>query len=321
MSQTEPPQPLDEQGWVQRIGRLGEGEKTRLDALRESSPHDLQLVLASAALYLPASRLLSEREADERLDRFLAGPGRMLVSDSGELRQLLVRSGYVLQSEYGADLRRGALPQWLCGAALSVTAESLHEADARRQEALQREVDAQQEEWLESTRQAIEVSELGPVTVDPDTAFMRLALDQAYNAWALGEIPVGAVVIRDGAVIATGFNQPIGHCDPTAHAEIQAIRAAADWLGNYRLGDCSLYVTLEPCAMCAGAIQHARVARLVYGAADPKTGACGSVVDLFSQPRLNHHTTVRAGVLQDECAATLSRFFSERRSASREQDA
>ncbi|HEX7156036.1 MAG TPA: tRNA adenosine(34) deaminase TadA [Burkholderiaceae bacterium] len=146
---------------------------------------------------------------------------------------------------------------------------------------------------------------------------MRLALDQAHNAWALGEVPVGAVVVRDGAVIATGFNQPIGNSDPTAHAEIQALRAAAELQGNYRLNHCLLYVTLEPCAMCAGAIQQARIARLVYGAPDPKTGACGSVVDLFAEARLNHHATVRGGVLADESARLLSAFFAERRAGSR----
>jgi tRNA(adenine34) deaminase len=144
-------------------------------------------------------------------------------------------------------------------------------------------------------------------------AFMRLALDQAHNAWVLGEVPVGAVIVRDGVVIATGFNQPIGSVDPTAHAEIRALRAAAEVLGNYRLNHCSLYVTLEPCAMCAGAIQHARIAHLVYGAADPKTGACGSVIDLFAEARLNHHAQVRGGVMAAECGSMLAGFFAERR--------
>jgi tRNA(adenine34) deaminase len=128
-------------------------------------------------------------------------------------------------------------------------------------------------------------------------------------------VPVGALVVRDGQVIATGFNQPIGNSDPTAHAEVQALRAAAELLGNYRLSHCELYVTLEPCAMCAGAIQHARIKRLVFGARDPKTGACGSVVDLFAEPRLNHHTRVERGVLAEECGGLLTRFFAERRTA------
>ena len=142
---------------------------------------------------------------------------------------------------------------------------------------------------------------------------MQMALSQAQNAWALGEVPVGAVVVRDGEVIATGFNQPIGTHDPTAHAEIMALRAAATMLGNYRLPGCELFVTLEPCVMCAGAMMHARLQRVVFGAADPKTGACGSVVNVFEQERLNHHTAVVGGVLAAECGALLKGFFAERR--------
>lgn len=148
-----------------------------------------------------------------------------------------------------------------------------------------------------------------------DSVFMRQAISQAHNAWALGEVPVGAVVVKDGEIIATGFNQPIGTHDPTAHAEIMALRAASAILGNYRLPGCELYVTLEPCAMCSGAMMHARLARIVYGAPDPKTGACGSVVNLFEQEKLNHHAEVTGGVLADDCAALLREFFAERRRA------
>lgn len=148
-----------------------------------------------------------------------------------------------------------------------------------------------------------------------DQIFMQQAISQAHNAWALGEVPVGAIVVRDGEVIATGFNQPIGTHDPTAHAEIMALRAAATILGNYRLPGCELYVTLEPCAMCSGAMMHARLARVVYGAPDPKTGACGSIVNLFEQEKLNHHTEVVGGVLGEECGALLKEFFAERRRA------
>lgn len=144
---------------------------------------------------------------------------------------------------------------------------------------------------------------------------MQQALSQAHNAWALGEVPVGAVVVKDGQVVATGFNQPIGTHDPTAHAEIMALRAAATILGNYRLPGCELYVTLEPCVMCAGAMMHARLARVVFGAADPKTGACGSIVNLFQQEKLNHHTEVSGGILAQECSALLKSFFAERRRA------
>lgn len=144
---------------------------------------------------------------------------------------------------------------------------------------------------------------------------MQQALSQAHNAWALGEVPVGAVVVKDDQVIATGFNQPIGTHDPTAHAEIMALRAAATILGNYRLPGCELYVTLEPCVMCAGAMMHARLKRVVFGAADPKTGACGSIVNLFEQEKLNHHTEVVGGVLAEECGGLLKAFFAERRRA------
>ncbi|MDQ9171550.1 tRNA adenosine(34) deaminase TadA [Oxalobacteraceae bacterium R-40] len=146
-----------------------------------------------------------------------------------------------------------------------------------------------------------------------DAIFMQQAISQAHNAWALGEVPVGALVVKDGEIIATGFNQPIGTHDPTAHAEIMALRAAAEILGNYRLPGCELYVTLEPCAMCAGAMMHARLSRVVYGAPDPKTGACGSIVDLFAQQKLNHHTKVTPGVLAQECGTLLREFFAERR--------
>lgn len=148
-----------------------------------------------------------------------------------------------------------------------------------------------------------------------DEDFMRMALALAVEAATLGEVPVGAVVVKDGVVIGKGRNAPISLNDPTAHAEILAMREAAQHLGNYRLVDCALYVTLEPCAMCTGAIQHARIARLVYGASDPKTGCCGSVVNLMTEQKLNHHCEVRNHVLADECGSLLSDFFRQRRLA------
>ncbi len=150
-----------------------------------------------------------------------------------------------------------------------------------------------------------------------DRAFMRLALDQAHNAWLLGEVPVGAVLVRDGKVLATGYNRPIGDSDPTAHAEIVALRQAASLLGNYRLPGCTLYVTLEPCAMCAMALLHARVQRVVFGARDPKTGAAGSVLDLFAEARLNHHAQLQGDVEAQACGALLQEFFRSRREQSR----
>lgn len=146
---------------------------------------------------------------------------------------------------------------------------------------------------------------------------MRLAIEAAGRAKALGEVPVGAVLVKNGEVIATGFNQPIGRHDPTHHAEIAALRAGAEALGNYRLPGCTLYVTLEPCVMCAGAMMHARLARVVFGASDPKTGACGSVVNLFDEDRLNHHAEITGGILAAECGTMLSNFFAERRRLAR----
>jgi tRNA(adenine34) deaminase len=146
-----------------------------------------------------------------------------------------------------------------------------------------------------------------------DCGFMGLALEHAREAGAAGEVPVGAVVVLEGEVVGRGFNQPIGRHDPTAHAEVMALRDAATRLGNYRLPGCTLYVTLEPCAMCAGAIMHARIDRVVFGARDPKTGAAGSVIDLFAELRLNHHAVIVSGVLADQCGGLLSSFFSARR--------
>ncbi|KQV61377.1 MULTISPECIES: tRNA adenosine(34) deaminase TadA [unclassified Duganella] len=142
---------------------------------------------------------------------------------------------------------------------------------------------------------------------------MREALLEARRAWAEGEVPVGAVVVKDGVVIGRGYNQPIGRHDPTAHAEIMAMRAAAEALGNYRLPGCELYVTLEPCVMCSGAMMHARLSRIIYGATDPKTGACGSVVNVFESGQLNHHAEVEGGLLAEDCGQVLKDFFAERR--------
>ncbi len=149
---------------------------------------------------------------------------------------------------------------------------------------------------------------------------MREALALAHDAAAAGEVPVGAVIVKDGEIVGRGWNNPISAHDPTAHAEVRALRDAAARLGNYRLAGCDLYVTIEPCAMCAGAIMHARIRRVVYGAADPKTGACGSVVDLFAEPRLNHHAEVLAGVMGEDCGRLLSEFFATRRGSGDAED-
>ena len=148
---------------------------------------------------------------------------------------------------------------------------------------------------------------------EQDAHFMQLALVQAKQAFLAGEVPVGAVVVKDGQVIASAHNAPLGQNDPTAHAEINVLRLAAQSIGNYRLEDCTLYVTLEPCAMCSGAAMHARLARVVYGATEPKTGAAGSVLNLFDNPQLNHQTQVTGGVMAEECVQVLQSFFEMRR--------
>jgi tRNA(adenine34) deaminase len=146
-----------------------------------------------------------------------------------------------------------------------------------------------------------------------DRQFMQQALNQAKLAAVAGEVPVGAVLVRDGQVISTGFNQPISNSDPSAHAEMMALRAAALDESNYRLPGTTLYVTLEPCTMCAGAMLHARIDRVVFGATDPKTGAAGSVLNVFSEKQINHQTQVEGGIMSEECGQILRNFFKERR--------
>ena len=146
-----------------------------------------------------------------------------------------------------------------------------------------------------------------------DRQFMQQALDQAKLAAMAGEVPVGAVLVKDGKIISRGFNQPIGNSDPSAHAEMIALRSAAQLESNYRLPGTTLYVTLEPCIMCAGAMLHARVERLVFGATDPKTGAAGSVLNVFSEKQINHQTQVEGGIMDDECGQVLRDFFKGRR--------
>ena len=320
---TEAQQAITAEHWLQRLAELTRRRGLAIGTLLGAGRTDLDLLLASAALHLPVDEGLSEREASERLRSFLSTTGAMLDTDHAELRRWLVDLGFVVRSDRGADYRRGALPAWLQAAADELDAQRLGEAVERARAAHESDRQARKQAWLGRAAAAIEVTEqpfdegAPSPAANADAVFMSIALDQAHNGWAMGEVPVGAVVVREGQVVATGFNQPIANHDPTAHAEIQAMRAAAALLGNYRLAGCTLYVTLEPCAMCAGAIQHARLARLVYAARDPKTGACGSVVDLFAEARLNHHTVVNGGVLADRCGRMLSEFFAERRALRR----
>jgi tRNA(adenine34) deaminase len=318
-------QPISVEDWLGRLAELSRRRGLAIGTLLAGARGDLDLLLASAALHLPPDDGLGEPEASERLRDFLAGAGAMLDTDHAELRRWLVDLGFVTRSDRGSDYRRGTMPGWLQLAAQSLDPPRLRAAVEQARAAHESERNARKQAWLARAAAGLEVTEATPAeraalpqaTSDADAIFMALALDQAHNGWAVGEVPVGAVVVRDGQVVATGFNQPIANHDPTAHAEIQAMRAAATLLGNYRLAGCTLYVTLEPCAMCAGAIQHARIERLVFGARDPKTGACGSVVDLFAEPKLNHHTAVQGGMLADRCGKLLSDFFAERRALRR----
>jgi tRNA(adenine34) deaminase len=159
---------------------------------------------------------------------------------------------------------------------------------------------------------------MNSVIFEEDMQHMRAAIEQAELARAAGEVPVGAVLVMDGEVVGRGFNQPISAHDPTAHAEVMALRDAGLHQANYRLPGSTLYVTLEPCVMCCGAIMHARVERVVFGARDPKTGAAGSVIDLFTEARLNHHAEVQGGLLAEECGTLLSNFFAERRAKAKD---
>lgn len=190
-------------------------------------------------------------------------------------------------------------------------------------EAAARGIHWQQLEEADKAALLQRLSDHPPVALPPCAEerrrYMGMARALAEQASAEGEVPVGALVVKDGEIIGRGYNQPIGRHDPSAHAEMQALRDAAARLGNYRLDGCDLYVTLEPCPMCSGAILHARIARVIYGASDAKTGAAGSTVDLFADARLNHHAAVFGGVEAEACAAQLSAFFRQRRRSAGEE--
>ena len=278
-----------------------------LGGLAAGRQDDFRTVLAAASLALDDSAVYDERAVNGRLQAWLAGAGAMLDVDHVELRRWLVDTGLVERDGFGRRYVRSAPPprdydgalRGLAGCDLALFAQEAREAEqcarASRREAWQA---------LRATRSA---------PTNDDARWMGEALALASAAAARGEVPVGAVVVHEGRIVGRGGNAPIGACDPTAHAEIAALREAGAALRNYRLAGAALYVTLEPCAMCAGAMVHARLARVVYGAKDAKTGAAGSVIDIFAEPRLNHHAVVLGGVRADECAALLSDFFAARR--------
>jgi tRNA(adenine34) deaminase len=280
-----------------------------LGGLASGRQDDFRALLAAAALSLDCGADYDEPAVNARLKAWLDGPGAMVDVDHVELRRWLVDAGLVQRDGFGRRYTRTTPAPGdfarelaaLAGVDLDLLAREARESERDAREARQAAWRARRDE-LPSGR-----------TAGEDERWMDEALSLAREAQSRGEVPVGAVVVHDGAVIGRGGNAPVAASDPTAHAELAALRDAGRALGNYRLPGASLYVTLEPCAMCAGAIMHARIARLVFGARDPKTGACGSVVDLFAERRLNHHTTVAGGVRAEACALLLSTFFAERR--------
>jgi tRNA(adenine34) deaminase len=279
-----------------------------LGGLASGRQADFRTVLAAAALAFDEGAGYDEAGVNERLKAWLAGAGAMLDVDHVELRRWLVDTRLVERDGFGRRYARttpapadfaGTLAG-LNGCDLALFAEEAREDEQRRREARR------------AAREAVHAP-AAPVVTSDDERWMDEALALARDAAARGEVPVGAVVVHDGVVVGRGGNRPIEHNDPTAHAEIAALREAGARRANYRLPGCALYVTLEPCAMCAGAMLHARIARVVFGARDPKTGAAGSVLDLFAERRLNHHATVVGGVRATECGALLGDFFAARR--------
>lgn len=279
----------------------------QLGGLASGRSADLRTVLAAASLALDAGEGVDERSVSARLAAWLDGPGAMLVTDHAELRRWLVDTGLVLRDGYGRRYERAVPPPadyadavaGLDGCDLALYACEAREAHARART-------ARRSAWQAAR-------EMAPEATDDDLRWMDEALALARAAGARGEVPVGAVVVHDGRIVGRGGNAPIAGHDPTAHAEIAALREAGAALANYRLPAASLYVTLEPCAMCAGAMLHARIARVVYGARDPKTGAAGSVIDLFAETRLNHHAVALGGVRAQASADLLAGFFAARR--------
>ena len=280
-----------------------------LGGLASGRQDDFRTLLAAAALALDGGAGYDEPAVNARLKAWLDGPGAMVDVDHVELRRWLVDAGLLQRDGFGRRYARAtpapdAFARELAG--LAGVDLGLLAAEARDSEREAR--DARQAAWR-ARRDEVPAGR----SAGEDASWMGEALALARQAEARGEVPVGAVVVQRGAVVGRGGNAPVAASDPTAHAEIAALREAGRALGNYRLPEASLYVTLEPCAMCAGAIVHARLARLVFGARDPKTGACGSVVDLLAERRINHHTVAVGGVRAEECGALLSAFFASRR--------
>lgn len=290
-------------------------DRVSLPALQSARPDQFRAVLAGAAQLFEPGRTFREAEVSDALEAWLGSAGVMLASDHAELRRLLVDCGLLTRDGFGRAYARAVpAPRELAVAMRGLEGIDLAIVTSAAREAVVQGRIARKQAWLgRQAHGAARVREAATRRDSGDESWMREALALAREAQERGEVPVGAIVVVDGRIAGRGGNAPIASSDPTAHAEIAALREAAAAQGNYRLPGATLYVTLEPCAMCAGAMLHARVHRVVFGAADPKTGACGSVVDLFASPALNHHASVRGGVLADACGALLSAFFAARR--------
>lgn len=278
-----------------------------LAGLQTGRSDELGAVLAGAALAFDEAVPYTEAEVNAKLKAWLDGPGAMLATDHVELRRTLVDMRLLGRDGFGRAYARASDPERFAPALAGLAGIDLDALSAEARESMAQMRATRKRAWAQRPDEAHADAD--------DEHWMREAIVLAREAQRRGEVPVGALVVQNGSVLGRGGNAPIQQSDPTAHAEICALRDAAATIGNYRLAGAALYVTIEPCVMCAGAIMHARIARVVFGARDPKTGACGSVVDLFAQRRLNHHATVVADVLADECGAVLSDFFAARRQA------
>jgi len=289
--------------------RLAVREHISLVGLQSGRQDDFRTVVAAAALAFEEDDGYGEAEVKRRLQAWLADAGAMLSTDHAELRRMLVDTGLLVRDAFGRDYRRTSPPAAFVPVVTALSGVDLAHIAREEREAHSRERARRKAEW-DARRSAAQA----PATAE-DARWMDVAIEMARESARRGEVPIGAIVVHAGQVIGRGGNAPVAASDPTAHAEIIALREAAAALRNYRLPGSTLYVTLEPCVMCAGALMHARVGRVVFGARDPKAGACGSVVDLFADARLNHHATVVRGVHAEACAALLSEFFAARRSA------
>jgi tRNA(adenine34) deaminase len=290
--------------------RLAARENILLGGLHSGRQDDFRVVLAAAALAFDEGRDYSEAEVSDRLSAWLAEAGAMLRTDHAELRRMLVDLRLLSRDGYGHHYRRTTAPEAFAATLAAFEGVDLAHVAVEARTTRSSERAARKAAW---ERRLAPAHRAGATL--SDERWMEAALELAREAQANGEVPVGAVVVLGERIVGRAGNAPIGERDPTAHAEIVAMREAAGATGNYRLTGASLYVTLEPCVMCAGAMLHARIARVVFGASDAKTGACGSVVDVFAEPRLNHHAVVVPGVRERECGQLLTDFFAQRRAS------